>query len=52
MTCRDAKPVAEETILDDLNDESCSLPFSHVGAEPVSICRKSQKSKSKISEQE
>lgn len=36
----DGKPVAEETILDDLDDESCSLPFCHVGAEPVSICKK------------
>lgn len=46
--CIDAIPVAQETILDDLDDESCRLPFSHVGAEPVSISRKSQKAKVKL----
>lgn len=46
--CIDAIPVAEETILDDLDDESCSFPFSHVGAEPVSISRKLQKAEVKV----
>lgn len=43
---KDARPVAEEAVLNDLNDEVGCLPLSHIGAESMPIRKGKIKQKS------